>query len=63
MLDPHGEVVALPGERDQSGMLLRAIDQELMTRELVAVGFARGLTLRDIKETGHVWTGRETSNG
>jgi hypothetical protein len=61
MLDPHGEVVALPGERDQSGMPLRAIDQELMTRELVAVGFARGLTLRDIKETGHVWTGRETS--
>jgi hypothetical protein len=31
-----------------------------MTRELVAVGFGRGLTLRDIKGTGHVWTRRGT---
>jgi hypothetical protein len=61
MLDPDGEVVALPGELDQSGMSLRGIDQEFMTRELVAVGFGRGLALRDITGTGHVWTGRETS--
>jgi len=61
MLDPHGEVVALQGELDQSGMALRAIDQELMTRGLVGLGFGRDSTLRDIKGTGQLWTGRETS--
>ena len=55
MLDVHREVVALAGEFDQSGMALRAVDQELMTRQLAA-GFCRRLTLRDLDSTGHFWT-------
>jgi hypothetical protein len=57
VLDAHGEVVALTGELDQSGMALRRIDQEIMTRGLVAAGFGRRLSLRDIDRTGHVCKG------
>lgn len=33
-------------------MALRAVDQQLVTRELVAAGFGLRLTLRDIDKTG-----------
>jgi hypothetical protein len=61
VLDVYGEVVGPAGELDQSGMLLPAIDQELMTRELWPAAVSRRQTLGNIDRIGHVWTGRETS--
>jgi hypothetical protein len=61
VLDPYGEVVRPAGELDERGMSLRAIDQQFMTRELVAAGFGRRLILRDIDRTAHVWIRRVKS--